>query len=238
MKKILTIGIIAASILACSKKENHNGNVYLTGNIDGLSQGKLYIQKIQDTTVVVLDSIVFNGDSNFESSFNLDEPEVIYLSLDRGQTNSIDNTIPIFAELGEITITTKLKEFYKAAQIKGSKNHELWEDFKKNNSRFTDIKMELIQKEIENQTKFSTERQDSINTAFENMLKRKYLYVVNFAKNHADHEISPYVTLTEIPDVNVIFLDTIANKMTPKISKSKYGKLLKEHISEIKNTTK
>jgi hypothetical protein len=44
--------------------------------------------------------------------------------------------------------------------------------------------------------------------------------------------VSPYVTLAEIYDINLKYLDTIQKSMTPKISKSKYGKKLIDFIAE------
>lgn len=234
MKK-LVLSLALISIFACEKKVTKEENLHITGNIKGLSQGKLYIQKVEDTSLVVLDSIIFKGDSNFESYLNIDSPEVLYFFLDRGQTNSLDNSLPIFVEPGEITVNTKLKEFFNAAQITGSKNQELWNEFKEMNSKFTNENLTIMEKRLQNELDFNAERQDSINKAYEKLLKRKYLYVANFATNHADFEIAPYLALTEIADINVSYLETIAEKMSPKVAESKYGKILKEHITEVKN---
>ena len=135
MKKIIFASLAMITFISCEKKESVDGaNVHITGNIEGLSQGKLYIQKIQDSTLVVLDSIQIKGDSHFESHLQLDSPEMLYLFLDRGQTNSIDNSLPFFAEPGTISIETTLKHFFADAKIKGSKNHDLWVEFNKINS--------------------------------------------------------------------------------------------------------
>ena len=68
MKKIFLAVIALITLIACDKKETVEGaNVHITGNVEGLSQGKLYLQKIEDTTLVIIDSIQINGDSKFES---------------------------------------------------------------------------------------------------------------------------------------------------------------------------
>jgi len=120
MKKIFLAIIAVITLIACDKKEGDaNANVYITGDVKGLSQGKLYLQKIQDSALVMLDSIIVNGDSKFESHIKLDSPEMLYLFLDRGQTNSIDNSLPFFAEPGNIKIETTLKHFFADAKISG-----------------------------------------------------------------------------------------------------------------------
>ena len=64
----------------------------------------------------------------------------------------------------------------------------------------------------------------------DDILRRKYLYTTNFAVNHADYDVAPYVAVAEIYDINLKFLDTIEKSMTPKIAKSLYGKKLKKLI--------
>ncbi|MFD2890965.1 DUF4369 domain-containing protein [Flavobacterium chuncheonense] len=233
MKKFLLLAASVLTFISC-EKDNKTGNLHLSGDIKGLGQGKLYIQKIQDTALVILDSIEFKGNSKFDTYVNIDEPEVLYLFLDRGQTNSIDNNMAFFAEPGEMNITTKLKEFYAAAKVTGSKNQELWEEFKQMNSRFTNENLEIMEKRLYNEMNFNPKTQDSINEAYNRLLTRKYRYVANFAVTHADHEIAPFLALTEIADINIAFLDTISKKMSPKIKKSKYGKMLDEHIENRK----
>jgi hypothetical protein len=61
-------------------------------------------------------------------------------------------------------------------------------------------------------------------------LKLKYLAALNFAKNNNDLEVAPYLMLAKVYDVNVNYLDTIYNSLTPKIKDSKYGKALKSLI--------
>lgn len=235
MKKIFLAVIALITLIACDKKETVEGaNVHITGNVEGLSQGKLYLQKIEDTTLVIIDSIQINGDSKFESHIKLDSPEMLYLTLDRGQTNSIDNSLPFFAEPGNITIETTLKHFFADAKVKGSKNHDLWIEFKKINDRFNDENLVLMEKRLQNELKPNPTTTDSIEAAYEKLLKRKYRYTAHFATTHGDAAIAPYLALSEIADINTTYLDTIQKSLTPEITKSKYGKMLNQHIKERK----
>lgn len=234
MKKILLLGIGLLTLIACDKKETPEGSLHLTGNIKGLSQGKLYIQKIKDTSFVVLDSITFKGDSHFETTIKLKNPEVLYLFLDRGQTNSIDNNLSFFAEPGDMNIDTNLKEFYASAKITGSKNHDLLTDFNNFKAKFNDKNLDLIERKIKAGNQLTPETTDSINKEYQKLLTRKYRYTANFAATHGDYEVAPYLALTEIGDINIAYLDTISKKLSPKVAKSKYGLLLKKHIKERK----
>jgi len=235
MKKNALLTLIFITLFACTKNENAETNLHLKGQIKGLSQGKLYIQKLQDSTLIVLDSIIIKGDnSNFESHINIDSPEVLYLFLDRGQTNSIDNNLPFFAEPGKMELKTTLKQFYADAKITGSKNHDLWLKFNEMNQKFTNENLGLIEKRLNNEFDFNQKTADSINEAYEKLLIRKYRFTANFAATHGEYEIAPYIALSEIADINLSYLEEVERKLSSKVAESKYGKMLKKHIAERK----
>ncbi len=234
MKKIVLAVIAVITLIACNKEGAADANVHITGDVKGLSQGKLFLQRIQDSSLVIVDSIIINGDSKFESHIKLDSPEVLYLTLDRGQTNSIDNSLPFFAEPGNIKIETSLKAFFSEAKITGSKNQDLWMKFDSINKRFNDENLSLIEKRLKNEMKPNSITTDSIEKAYQKLLKRKYQYTVHFAVTNGSKEIAPYLALSEIADINTYYLDTIQKSMTPEVAKSKYGKMLNEYIKERK----
>lgn len=233
MKKIALLFVAFNLFIACKKQENNNEyNLHISGNIKGIKQGKLYIQTLQDSTLMVMDSIIFDGNSVFESHLKIDSPEMLYLFLDRGQSNSLDNNLVVFAEPGNLSIETSLETFYANAQIKGSKNHELFQDFLKINSRFTNEQLVLLEKEIKAKQENNLSTLDSIQQANEKLIKRKYLYTINFALNQKEHEVSPYIALSEVHDAQLKYLDTIQKAMSPKVANSKYGKMLTKYIEE------
>lgn len=234
MKKIVLAIVAVFTLIACNKEIDADANVHITGDVKGLSQGKLYLQKIQDSALVIIDSIVINGDSKFESHIKLDSPEMLYLFLDRGQTNSIDNSLPFFAEPGNIKIETTLKEFFAAAKITGSKNHDLWMKFDSINKRFNEENLVLIEKRLKNEMKPNPATADSIEQAYQKLLKRKYRFTAHFAVTNGSKEIAPYLALSEIANINTPYLDTIQKSMTPEVAKSKYGKMLNEYVKERK----
>lgn len=233
-KKIILLALIFIGLVSCNKDKKENSNLHITGNIEGLSQGKLYIQQLNDTVLKIIDSIIIKGDSKFETDLNIESPEMLYLFLDRGQTNSIDNNLPFFAEPGEMNIETTLKNFFANAKITGSKNHDLYVEFTAMKSKFSDKNMELVVKELENISSKSTKNKDSITEANYNLIRKKYLYTANFATIHTDKEIAPYLALSEISDININYLDSIQLKMKPEVAKSKYGKMLTKFVAERK----
>lgn len=214
-------------LVSCNEKQSTK-DLVLTGNIKGLKNGTLYIQRIKDTTLVAIDTIKINGDSHFTSEFDLDSPEMLYLFLDRGVTNSLDNNISFFAEKGKMNIETSLDFFTADAKITGSKNQELYDEYRKVMARYVDQDLTLIQKKLMAYKENKVEEMNKIEEEQKSILKSKYLYTTNFAVNNGGYEVAPYVALAEIYDINLKYLDTIQKSMSPKVSKSLYGKKLND----------
>jgi hypothetical protein len=234
MKKTI-LAFVAVSLLAsCSDKESKT-NLHITGNIKGLKKGTLYIQRVVDTTLVALDTILIDGKSTFESDLDLKSPEMLYLFLDRGVSNSMDNNLLFFAEPGKMNIETSIDGYLSGAKITGSKNHDLYEEYRKIDSRFKDENLTLIEQKF-NAIKYKNSKVlDSLNIKQESNIKRRYLYATNFAINNRNYEVAPYIALSEIYDINIKYLDTIQKSMSANVAKSLYGKKLTQYITSIKN---
>jgi hypothetical protein len=223
--------------VACAENKSDK-NLQITGYIKGFTKGKLYIQKIKDSSLVALDTIDVNGDSHFTSDIDIQSPEMLYLFIDRGVSNSVDNNLLFFAEPGKINIETSLRYFTSDAKITGSKNHELYEEYKYVTSKYVDKDLDLLGKKFKAYKDKNEVLVNTINKKQEDILKSKYLYATNFAVNHSDYEIAPYIALSEIYDINMKYLDTIDKSMTPSVSKSLYGQKLKTLIKERKASEK
>ena len=233
MKKSILAFVTILLVFACNKNEPE-GNVHITGNIKGLKKGTLYIQRIIDTSLIVIDSIDIDGNSGFESHLDLESPEMLYMFLDRGTSNSLDNNLSFFAEPGNMTINTSLDNYIADAKVTGSKNNDIFEEYKKINSRFTDSNLTLIEQKFKAIKSNNPKAIDSIRIKQDANIKRKYLFATNFALNNREYEVAPYIALSEIYDINVKYLDTIQKAMSPKVAKSMYGKKLTQYVSTIK----
>ncbi len=230
MKKSLA-ALFALTILASCSKEEKKGNLEISGNIKGLNKGTLYLKQVQDTVLVNIDTIVIDGKSDFKTAVDIKEPEVLYLFLDRGETASIDNSLPFFAEAGKMTIDTDLETFYAKAKITGSENQKLLDEYKAVKARFIDQEMEIKVKDMEASIK-KKELPATELAKYESALKRRYLYTANFAVSHKDKEIAPYVIVAETPNLGLPFMKQVLDALTPKVAESKYGKILKQLYEE------
>ena len=206
----------------------------LSGNVKGLKKGTLLLQKIEDSSLVSIDSVGIDGDPNFTFVEEIQSPEMFYLYLRLKDGTLREDRIPFFAEPGEIIINTSLKKFGNDYIVRGSKNEQALDDYKKLMQRFADRDLDLIKEELTAQKEGSDSLLGTIKQKKMNALSSKYLATVNFALNNKDKEVAPYLLLTEIYDANIKYLDTVYTSLTPKIKDSKYGSLLESFISERK----
>ena len=117
----------------------------VVGTVQGLRKGKLYLQKIEDTLLVNVDSTEITGNADFNFKTALTTPEVFYLYLDKEDGDSLNDRILFFGEPGTIEINTLLKTFESSAKIKGSKNQELLQEYKGFMRKFDDKNLSLYQ---------------------------------------------------------------------------------------------
>ncbi len=119
MKKIIALSLLIFMTACSSKKE---GNMIVKGQIKGLKKGTLYLQKMQDTLLVSVDSIKLLKNNLFTLSDTVTEPELYYLTFDG---NTTDKRILFFGEQGVITINDRVDKFGLSPEILGSKNQDL-----------------------------------------------------------------------------------------------------------------
>ena len=229
MKKAAFL-LVLILITSCGKPEP---NLTVTGTIKGLKKGTLYLQQLQDTILVVMDSVIYNGEDNYSLKSDLEAPEILYLTLDKNAGDDIPR-IAFFAVPGIIEINTTLKYFEFDAKITGSPLQEKLNEFKGITSRFNDQNLELIVAKFDAQKSGDPAQIEKANQDSDNLLKRKYLYAINFAMNNKNSEIAPYITLSEIYNANVKYLDTIYNALPKDIASSKYGIELEKFIKQRK----
>lgn len=234
MRRIFAFILCTCILTACSETKNFK----VSGSIKGLKKGTIYLQRIQDTILVNIDSLVVDGDPEFEFDLNLTEPEVLYLHLDKVDASGYDDRILFFAEPGEMNITTSLKNFEGFAAVIGSENQMKWTEFQKMNQKFNDKNLDLIKGSYEAQIAGEQEDILKYDDSLQRLLKTKYRYTGQFASTNSELEMAPFLILSQIPDANVTYLDTIYNRFPNKIRRSKYGKQLKKLIQERKEAEK
>lgn len=234
MKKILFLAS-ALTILSCSETDSNN-TMIIEGNIEGLKKGKIFLQQYDGEKLINLDSVEAKGDGKFVFKRELEHPEIFYIYLDLNKKEGTDfgDRLPFFGEPKKITINSQYNMFDIHAKIEGSESQKILEKYSKNMRKFNTRNLELLEQQLNAIKDQKQEKADSLNKLSEKNTVRRYLYTLNFAITHPDSYVSPYVALTDAPDANIKFLDSIHKLLSPEVAASKYGKKLKKHIEEIK----
>ena len=227
MKRFLLTITILFIVQSCSNIENQ---MILTGTVKGLKKGTLILQKIKDTLLVSVDSVIVNGFSSFSFSEIIESPEVYYLYVRLKDGSLQDDHIAFFAEPGEININTTLKNFEIDAIISGSKNQAQLIEYNKLMERYNNKNLDLI----EQMFNAKKDRKDSLIMAIEKkqtkLLISRYLATVNYSLRINDFELAPYLMISQVYDISKKYLDTVYNTLTPKVKDSKYGRALESLI--------
>lgn len=230
MKKIIVVLVVSILMIACSSKKD--GNMVVEGTIKGLKKGTLYLQKMNDTAIISIDSVNVLGDGNFRLTDNIESPIMYYLTYDG---NANDKRILFFGGKGTITINDNMSTFGFSPEITGSPNQLVLDKFLKINNQFKNQRLEFIKKEFDARQSKNTDLIENLEEDYNRMIRRKYLYTTNFALSNSNSEAAAYIALTELYDANIKLLDTINKKLSLEVKNSIYGKRLDKYISKIKS---
>ena len=224
MKKTLLI-LSSILVIGCSSNKD---SMTISGNVDGLMKGTLYLQAQRDSLLVNLDSINLRGDGNFKLSTDVIEPDIFYLYLDIQDGDSLNDIITFFGNKGDIQINTRLSTFDSSFEISGSENSDLLNEYNSIIRKYNMQNLDLLEIFYNAQIENNQTRIDSVNSELENLIRKKYLYTLNFSITNSGNEISPYIAVSQIPDANVDLLRKVYDTLPESIKDSKYGKILKE----------
>ena len=224
MKKILLI-LSSILVIGCSSNKD---SMTISGNVDGLMKGTLYLQAKRDSLLFNLDSINLRGDGNFKLSTEIIEPDIYYLYLSKQDGDSLNDIITFFGNKGDIQINTRLSTFDSSFEISGSENSDLLNEYNSIIRKYNMQNLDLLEIFYNAQIENNQTRIDSVNFELENLIRKKYLYTLNFSITNSTNEISPYIAVSQIPDANVGLLRKLYDTLPEMIKDSKYGKILKE----------
>jgi hypothetical protein len=231
MKHFLSLLVVFFLLFSCTENDKR---MHVTGQVKGLKKGTLLLQKIEDTLLISVDSVSVHGDSSFEFSEEIDNPQMYYLYVRLKDGTLRDDRISFFAEPTEITINTTLDNFAVDAIITGSKNEEVLNEYKRLTQRYATKNLDYLDSHFNALQDGNDSLVKAIEKLRNDLVASKYLMTINFALNHNDLELAPYLMISEVPKANIKYLDTVYKTLTPKIKDSKYGKVLESFIRDSK----
>ncbi|MGB1269115.1 MAG: DUF4369 domain-containing protein [Flavobacteriaceae bacterium] len=230
MKNLLYILAVIIGLVSC-KKENE---MHVEATITGLKKGTVYLQKIVDSSLIDLDSIVINGQDTFSLSTTVASPELFYIYVDKVDGSDYNDRITFFGEKGALKLNTHLEKINSEVVITGSKNHRIYTEYqnalKDINKMLAQANIEFIQAQMKN-NEDDIVASDKKVTA---LTRAKYLRAIQFALTHKRTSVAAFIGAREIEEANVVYLDSIYNGLSKKAKATIYGKELETLIKERK----
>lgn len=230
MKKIVFFLALTISFISC--KNEHEMNVEAT--ITGLRKGTVYLQKIKDSALINLDSIVIDGQDNFTLTTLVKNPELFYIYIDKLDGNEYNDRITFFGEKGDIKLFTHLEKINSEVKITGSKNHRIYTEYQNSlkgiNKALAKANIEFIQAQMKN----DEEQTIALDKKIKKLTRSKYLRSIQFALNHKRTSVAAYIGAREIEEANIVYLDSIYNGLSKKAKNTIYGHELKQVITQRK----
>jgi len=230
MKKIVFLLALIISTVSCKKENEMN----IEATITGLKKGTVYLQKIQDSALVNLDSIVVDGQDTFSLSTIVTAPELFYIYVDKVDGTEYNDRITFFGEKGELKLNTHLDKINSKVNITGSKNHRIFNEYQNSlksiNTELGKANLEFIQAQLKN----DQEGIVALDKKVSSLMRSKYLRAIQFALNHKRTSVAAYIGAREISEANVKYLDSIYNGLSKKAKNTIYGKELSLLIQERK----
>lgn len=220
--------VLGVFLFSCS--EVNEKTMLVSGSVNGLKKGTLFLKQIKDSVLTTLDSVEIRKDASFQFSQQVESPEVFYLYLDKEDNNSINDIITFFGEPGEISVQTTWNGFDSDYEIQGSKSQEEYAELKTILSDFNTRHFEIAQTFNSLDPQKDSLALDSLSRLSERNLIGRYRYILNFGLTHANSHVTPYVLLTEAKEANPVYLDSIYNSLSEDVAQSKYGAELKRFL--------
>ena len=122
MKKNLFLLIVAIIAISCTQKEDKN--VLVSGNVEGVENGTVYLQKFRNKSFYVIDSSEI-VDGEFSFSTNVELPEIYGLSLDTTR-----NSFLLFLDENPASVRLDSANYYRNTKVEGSDLHNLFVEYK------------------------------------------------------------------------------------------------------------
>lgn len=218
MRKLFVIFILPLMIISCNSKDGYK----IEGNISGIEDSQLFLQKMEDREWTSIDSTTAEK-GEFAFTGELTGPELLKVSLDEGNEGFL-----LFAENAEITVEGS-KDSLNKLSISGSSAHD---DF----THFTDSVQAYEQEMGRIYQAYQRARRDedeeqiaNIQSDLQNIYEERRDFISEYGKSNTNSVIGPYIISNFlVPYMDYTELDSIYQIIPPEIKKTRYAERLKE----------
>lgn len=225
MKKIfIAIAAIGLLLSSCTSADQYR----LTGKVKGMTEGKVYLSKLQDHKLVKTDSTQLT-ESGFSFTGVTEFPEMYWIQLE-GQRGSIQ----FFLENSEITIDVDVNSL-KNAKISGSVNHDLITSYD-NKLKKVQLKQQKMYPAYQTAEKEGKQvEMDSIEAEFNRLEADKLTAGEDFITRNSNTGAAAFVAYRISTPLEIAEMEKIYASLEGNAKKSSYADLLKDKIELLKS---
>lgn len=227
IKNLVIILLVVLMGASCSTPVKNEFNI--TGTIDTVFDGMVYLQRRINAPMISVDSTQLNN-GKFSFSGTVDYPEVYYINIPG--TKSL---VPFFIEPAEIAININTKNIDKTS-INGSKTQQQYDRYLDALDQFNaqvreNYQMFVKAKEIGDEQKAFYF--DSLVNAFD---AQRAEFSKTYVMENNKSFISPYITYRNSWNYDMAELDNTVNNFDTVLNNSVYMGLLKDYLNTLKRT--
>jgi len=199
----------------------------INGSVEGLTDGKAYLQTRKGGSWVKLDSSTLS-EGTFQFTGNIDFPEVYYINFEDQK-----GFLPVFVENAEIKVTGDV-ETWNEAEITGSVSQDelnAYKEARKNlDSRFDEMyEMYRRAKEEDDQP-----RLEKVTAELEILDAEEKDFLTKYIKEHNASIMAPYLTRKNSYMFELEELEELTGSFDESLEGSNYTQQLKDQIKILK----
>ena len=227
MRKLIYLSILLAFVAGCSQKSENNYSI--KGDIKGLDDQFVYLEKMGETDFVVLDSVKSTeGKFSFDGEIGL--PMQHYITFDE-----LDAEITFFNEPSEITITGNTDSLQKT-KVEGSASQELFEKYQTRLTQIRNQQRDIYYKYQEAKAGGDKEQMTFYEQQYMSLDSIRNSYSDKFIKDHPKSPVAGYVAMRFSYTYDLDKLKEIVSGFDPSISESYYVEQLNERVAKLEST--
>lgn len=222
MKKIFLLSIIISLLASCGqKKENILKDYSLTGSIDSISEGWVYLKKREKGKFLTVDSSALQ-DGSFAFTGQIGLPEMHYI-----QIPGEKYYIPFFLESSDISLKITASDLNKTI-IEGSGSNTEYEKFLSAEEMITSEIRNLYTRlrEAEGNESLEKKLEETLYALYDDKEALAYQYILN----NNTSPVAPYIAVKNLYNYDIEQLNVILDSLDESLNNSVYTVILNERL--------
>ena len=225
MKKLISLTALIAILSSCSM-DTEKGYV-INGNIEGISEGKVYVVTRKEGAWVTLDSATI-VEGAFQLKGSVDFPVIYSLQFD-GQRG----VVPVFFENADISVTGNVEELGEVL-IVGSEAQDEFNVYMLDIDKITQKKYDIYAQYRKSKEAEDEELSKSLEKEMDGIEEEEKEFIINYATENNESIVSAYIIRRNSWMFDLEELESLTSNFDPSLDASDYVSELKARVRILK----